>query len=152
MTMAMPVFDDDGNDGIAVRRTGLHRSVGAVRATQLCYLGGAVAGRSLPWHLRRQASSVVVGGGKALGLSSGIVIVVALDRARILLDERFDIHADPHCSGNDDGGGDDDNEDNYNYTMGDLLSLAASFRDGVGADAQIPADNIISWQFRTECV
>jgi hypothetical protein len=31
-----------------------------------------------------------------------------------------------------------DNEDDYNYTMGDLSSLAASFGDGVGADAQYP--------------
>ena len=33
-----------------------------------------------------------------------------------------------------------DNEDDYDYTMGDLSSLAASFGDGVGADAQyLPA-------------
>jgi hypothetical protein len=72
----------------------LHRSVGAVRATQLCHLGGAVARCSLPRRLRRQASSVDVGGVKALGLSAGIAIV-ALDRSRILLDERFGVHADP---------------------------------------------------------
>ena len=105
-------------------RVDLHRSVGAVRATRLCHLGGAVARRSLPRRLRRQASSVVVGGGKALGLSAGIAIV-ALDRARILLDERFGIHADPLRSGNDDDDGDDNNKDDYDYTTGDLLSLAA---------------------------
>ena len=66
-------------------RVNLHQSVGAVRATRLCHLGGAVARRSLPRRLRRQASSVVVGGVKALGLSAGIAIV-ALDRSRILLD------------------------------------------------------------------
>ena len=75
-------------------RVDLHQSVGAVRATRLCHLGGAVAGRSLPRRLRHQASSIIVGGGKALGLSAGIEIV-ALDRARILLDERFGVHADP---------------------------------------------------------
>jgi len=69
-------------------RVDLHRSVGAVRATQLCHLGGAVAGRSLPRRLHPQVLSVVVGRGKALGLSAGIAIV-ALDRACILLDERF---------------------------------------------------------------
>ena len=52
----------------------------------------AVAGRSLPRRLHRQASSIVVGGGKALGLSAGIAIV-ALNRVRILLDKRFGIHA-----------------------------------------------------------
>ena len=83
-------------------------------------------------------------------MSAGIAIV-ALDRARILLDERFGVHADPRRIGNDDDG-DDDNEDDYDYTTGDLSSLAASFGDSVGADAQIPADNIISWRFRTECV
>ena len=31
-----------------------------------------------------------------------------------------------------------DNEDDYDYTMGDLSSLAASFGDGVGAEAQYP--------------
>jgi hypothetical protein len=99
----------------------------------------------------RQASSVVVGGGKALGLLAGIAIV-ALDRARILLAERFGVHADHRRSGNDDDNGDDDNEDDYDYTTGDLSLLAASFSDGVGADAQIPANNIILWRFRTECV
>jgi hypothetical protein len=83
-------------------------------------------------------------------LSAGIVIV-ALHLALILLDERFGVHADPQRSGNDNDDGDDDNKDDYDYTMGDLSSLAASFGDGsVGADAQIPAD--ISWRFRTECV
>ena len=66
-------------------RVDLHRSVGTVRATRLCHLGGAVARRSLSRRLRRQASSVVVGGVKALGLSAGIAIV-AFDRSRILLD------------------------------------------------------------------
>ena len=120
-----------------------------MHTTPLCHLGGAVAGRSLPRRLHHQASSVVVGGGKALGLSAGIAIV-ALDRALILLDERFGVHADPRRSGNDDDNGDGDKEDDYDYTTGDLLSLAALFGDGVGADAQIPAD--ISWRFRTECV
>jgi hypothetical protein len=83
-------------------------------------------------------------------LSAGIVIV-ALHLALILLDERFGVHADPQRSGNDNDDGDDDNKDDYDYTMGDLSSLAASFGDSsVGADAQIPAD--ISWRFRTECV
>ena len=82
-------------------------------------------------------------------MSAGIAIV-ALDRSRILLDERFGVHADPRRSGNDDDDGNDDNEDDYDYTMGDLSSLAASFGDGVGADAQIPAG--IPWRFRTECV
>jgi len=130
-------------------RVDLHRSVGAVRATRLCHLGGAVAGRSLPRRLRHQASSVVVGRGKALGLSAGILIV-ALDRVRILLDKRFGIHANPQHSGNDNNDGDEDNEDNYDYTAGDLSLLAALFGDGVGADGQIPTD--ISWRFRTECV
>jgi hypothetical protein len=80
-------------------------------------------------------------------LSAGIAIV-ALDRAHILLDERLGVHADPQRSGNDDDDGDDNNKDDYDYTTGDLLSLAASFGDGVGADAQIPANNIISWRFR----
>jgi hypothetical protein len=75
-------------------RVDLHQSVSAVRATRLCHLSGAVVGRSLPRRLHRQASSIVVGGGKALGLSAGIAIV-ALDRASILLDERFGVHADP---------------------------------------------------------
>jgi hypothetical protein len=61
--------------------------------------------------------------------------IVALDRSRILLDERFGVHADPRRSGNDDDDGNDDNEDNYDYKMGDLSSLAVSFGDGVGADA-----------------
>jgi hypothetical protein len=86
--------------------------------------------------------SIDVGGVKALGLSAGIAIV-ALDRSRILLDERFGVHADPRRSGNDDDDGNDDNEDDYDYTTGDLSSLATLFRDGVGADAQIPAG--ISW-------
>jgi hypothetical protein len=77
--------------------------------------------------------SVVVGGGKALGLSAGIAIV-ALHRARILLDERFGVHADPRCSSNDNDDGDDNNEDDYDYTTGDLSLLAASFGDGVGDD------------------
>jgi hypothetical protein len=128
-------------------RVDLHRSAGAVGATRFCHLGGAVAGCSLLRRLHRQSSSVAVSGGKTLGLLAGIGIP---------LDERFGIHADPQCSGNDDGDGDDnnkddyDNEDDYDYTMVDLLSLAASFGDGVVADAQIPAD--ISWRFRTECV
>ena len=75
-------------------RVNLHRSVGAVCATQLCHLGGAIAGCSLPRQLHHQASSTVVGGGKALGLSAGIAIV-SLDRVRILLDERFGIYANP---------------------------------------------------------
>ena len=82
-------------------------------------------------------------------MSAGIGIV-AFDRARILLDERFSIHVDPRRSGNDDDDDDDDNEDANDYTTGDFSSLAASFGDGVGADTQIPAD--ISWRFRTECV
>jgi len=82
-------------------------------------------------------------------LSAGIAIV-ALDRSRILLDERFGVHVDPQPSGNDDDDGDDDNEDDYDHTTGDLLLLAVSFGDGVRAEAQIPAD--ISWRFRTECV
>jgi hypothetical protein len=92
-------------------RVDLHRSVGAVRATRLYHLGGAVARRSLPRRLCRQASSIDVGGVKALGLSAGIAIV-ALDRSRILLDERFGVHADPRRSGNDDDDGNDDNKDN----------------------------------------
>ena len=68
--------------------------------------------RSLPRRLRCQASSVVVGGVKALGLSAGIAIV-ALDRSRILLDERFGVHANPRRSGNDDDDGNDNNEDDY---------------------------------------
>ena len=79
-------------------------------------------------------------------MSAGIAIV-ALDRACILLDKRFDIHADPERSGNDDDDGDNNNTDDYDYMMGVLSSLAALFGDGVGADAQIPANNIISWQF-----
>ena len=75
-------------------------------------------------------------------MSAGIAIV-ALNRARILLDERFGVHVDPRHSGNDDDNRDNNNEDDYDYTTGNLLSLAASFGDGVGADAQIPAD--ISW-------
>ena len=71
------------------------------------------------------------------------IAIVVLDRARILLDERFGVHADPRHSRNDNDDGDDDNEDDYDYTTGDLSSLAASFGDGVGADAQILAD--ISW-------
>ena len=71
------------------------------------------------------------------------IAIVALDRARILLAERFGIHADHRHSGNDDDNGNDDNKDDYDYTTGNLLSLAASFGEGVGADAQIPADNII---------
>ena len=109
-----------------------------MRATRLCHLGGAVARRSLSRRLCRQASSVVVGGVKALGLSAGIAIV-ALDWSRILLDERFGVHADPRRSGNDDDDGNDDNEDDYNYTTGDLSSLAASFEDGVGADDRYPS-------------
>jgi len=104
----------------SVVRINLHRSVGAVRATRLCHLGGAVVGPSLLWRLCRQATSVVVGGGKALGLLAGIAIV-ALDRARILLDnERLGVHADPRRSGDDDNDGNDDNKDDYDYTMGDL--------------------------------
>ena len=76
---------------------------------------------------------------------AGIAIVV-LDRACILLDKRFGVHADPRRSGNDEDDCNDDNEqDDYNYTAGDLSSLAASFGDGVGADTQIPAN--ISWRF-----
>ncbi len=82
-------------------------------------------------------------------MSPGIAIV-AFERARILLDERFSIRVDPRRSGNDDDDDDDDNEDANDYTTGDFSSLAASFGDGVGADAQIPAD--VSWRFRTECV
>ncbi len=48
-------------------------------------------------------------------MSAGIAIV-ALDRARILLDERFGVHADPRRSGNDEDVGDDDIEDDYDYT------------------------------------
>ena len=73
------------------------------------------------------------------------IAIVALDRARILLAERFGVHADHRRSGNDDDNGNDNNEDDYDYTMGDLSLLAASFSDSVGADAQIPADNIILW-------
>ena len=75
-------------------RVNLHRYVGTVHASQLCHLGGAVVGRSLPRCLCHQVSSDVVGRGKALGLSAGIAIV-ALDRVRILLDKRFGICADP---------------------------------------------------------
>jgi hypothetical protein len=46
---------------------------------------------------------------KALGLSAGIAIV-ALDRLRILLDERFGVHADPRRSGNNNDGNDDNKE------------------------------------------
>ena len=87
-------------------RVDLHRSVCAVCATRLRHLGGAVAGHRLPWRLRCRASSVVVGGGKALGLSAGIAIVV-LDWACILLDERFGVCADPWRGDNDDGNEDD---------------------------------------------
>ena len=55
---------------------------------------------------------------------SARIAIVALDRARILLDERFGIHADPLRSGNDDDDGNDNNKDDYDYTTGDLLSLA----------------------------
>ena len=128
----MLFFNDNGNDGIAVRRTGRSPS------TRLCHLGEAVARCSLPRRLRCQASSVVVGRVKALGLSAGIAIV-ALDRSRILLDERFGVHADPRRSGNDNDDSIDDNKDNYDYTTGDLLSLAASFGDDVvGADGRYP--------------
>ena len=90
-------------------RVDLHGSVGAVRATRLCHLGEAVVRCSLPRRLRCQTSSVVVGGVKALGLSAGIAIV-ALDRLRILLDERFGVHADPRRSGNNNDGNDDNKE------------------------------------------
>jgi hypothetical protein len=70
-------------------------------------------------------------------LLAGIAIV-ALDRAHILQDERFGIHADPRRSGNDNDDGDDDNEDDCDYTMGNLSLLAASFGDGVGADRRYP--------------
>ena len=89
--------------------------------------------------------------GEGPGLVGGVVIV-ALDRARILLAERFGVHADHQRSSNDDDNGDDDNEDDYDYTTGNLSSLAASFGDGKGADAQIPANKIILWRFQTECV
>jgi hypothetical protein len=56
----------------------------------------------------REASSVVVGGGNAMGLSAGIAIA-ALDRARILLDEKFGVHSDPRRSGNDDNDSNDNN-------------------------------------------
>ena len=69
--------------------------------------------------------------------------IVALDRARILLDKRFGVHGDPRRSCNDNNDGDDSNKDDNDYTASNLSLLAASFGDGVGADAQIPAD--ISW-------
>jgi hypothetical protein len=76
---------------------------------------------------------------------------MALDRGRILLDERFGVRADPQRGGGDNDDDDEDDDDNEdNYTTGYSSSLAASFGDGVGADAQIPAD--ISWRCQTECV
>ena len=62
-----------------------------------------IAGSRLPRRLCCQASGIVRGGGKALGLSAGIAIV-ALDRACILLDKRFRVRVDPRR-------GDDDDED-----------------------------------------
>ena len=53
----------------------------------------------------------------------------------------------PRRSSNDNDDGGNDNEDDYDYTTGDLSLLAALFGDGVGADAQIPTDNIILWRF-----
>ena len=77
--------------------------------TQLRHLGGAVPGSRLPRRLCCQASGVISGGGKALGLLAGIAIV-ALDRACILLDERFRVRADPRPRRGDDN--DEDGNDN----------------------------------------
>ena len=91
-------------------RVDLPQSVGAVRNTRLRHLGGAVMGSHLPRCLHRQASIIIVGEGKALGLSARIAIV-ALDWGCILLDERFGVRADPRHrndndeDGNDNGGG-----------------------------------------------
>jgi len=137
---AMPVFDDDGNDGIAVRRTGRSPPIRRRCARYLitpswwgrCGAQSSVAppSSSVEHCCRRGEGPGLVGGDFDRGPRSGA-------------HERFGVHADPRCSGNDDDDSDDDNEDDYDYTTGDLSSLAASFGDGVGADAQIPAD--ISW-------
>ncbi len=74
--------------------------------TRLHRLGRTVAESRLPQRLHRRASIIIVGGRKALGLSVGITIV-ALDRACILLDERFGVRADPQRGDDDDEDGDD---------------------------------------------
>ena len=150
-TTATPV-DDDG-DGIASAYGSIPLDPSALCAISDYAIGGAVAGavfrgsavrtrlgaRGIAGIYAPSPSSVVGGGrplsgmlpGAVLGLSAGIAIV-ALDRARILLDERFGVRLDPRRG----GGGDDDDD----YATGDSSSLAASSEDGVGADAQIPAD------------
>ena len=149
--------DDDGGDGIASSAHGW--SIVPPDPSALCAIsdyaiGGAVAGavfRGSAVRTRlgaRGMSSAVGGGGRrpflsgilpgaVLGLSAGIAIV-ALDRGRILLDERYGVRPDPRRGDDDDG--DDDGDDDDDCATGDSPSFAASPGHGVGADAQIPAD------------
>jgi hypothetical protein len=140
--------DDDDDDGDGIASSAYGWSIIPLDPSALCAIsdyaiGGAVAGavfRGSAVRTRlgaRGISSAVVGGrrpflsgilpGAVLGLSAGIAIV-ALDRARILLDERFGVRPDPRR------GDDDDDDDDHDYTTVDSSSLAER------ADAQIPAD------------
>ena len=104
--------DDDDGDGIAASAYGW--SITPLDPSALCAIsdyaiGGAVAGAvfrgsAVRTRLGARGISSAVGGGRpflsgilpgaVLGLSAGIAIV-ALDRARILLDERFGVRPDP---------------------------------------------------------
>jgi hypothetical protein len=139
--------DDDDGDGIASSAYGW--SIIPLDPSALCAIsdyaiGGAVAGAvfrgsAVRTRLGARGISSAVGGGRpflsgilpgaVLGLSAGIAIV-ALDRARILLDERFGVRPDPRRGVVDD----DDDDDDHDYTTVDSSSLAER------ADAQIPAD------------
>ena len=104
--------DDDDGDGIASSAYGW--SITPLDPSALCAIsdyaiGGAVAGAvfrgsAVRTRLGARGISSTVGGGRpflsgilpgaVLGLSAGIAIV-ALDWARILLDERFGVRPDP---------------------------------------------------------
>ena len=131
-TTAMPVFDD-GNDGI---RTGqspsIHRRCASypIMPSRWGCCGAQSSTAPLLSSVKRCCWR-----GEGPGLVGGDCDC-----------KRFGVHADPQRSGNDDDDIDDDNEDDYDYMTGNLslLATSASFGDGVGTDAQITANNIIS--------
>ena len=106
--------DEDDNDGDGIASSAYGWSITPLDPSGLCAIsdyaiGGAVAGAvfrgsAVRTRLGARGISSAVGGGRpflsgilpgaVLGLSAGIAIV-ALDRARILLDERFGVRPDP---------------------------------------------------------
>jgi len=131
--VADKVFDDDGNDGI---HTGRSPSI-----RQRCARYPIMPSRWGCCGAQSSAASLLSSVKRCCWRGEGPGLV-----GRDCNRKRLGVHADPQRSGNDDDDVDDDNQDDYDYMTGNLslLAASASFGDGVGTDAQITANNIIS--------